>query len=122
MKQQGIPHFFYFFGLLPHLPIDLIFGTYPSPTPAKYQDFAKNWKTAMQEAYALANERSAKSIAKGRDYHDCKATFTGLKPGDRVLVRNLTPRGGPWKLRSFWEDKVYILVGRKGDNSPVYNL
>ena len=66
----------------------------------------------MQEAYALANERSAKSSAKGRDYHDRKATFTGLKPGDQVLVLNLTPRGCPGKLRSFWEDKVYTVIGR----------
>ena len=76
----------------------------------------------MQEAYALANEHSAKSLAKGRDYHDRKATFTRLKPGDWVLVHNLTPRGGPEKLWSFWEDKVHIVIGRKGDNSPVYDV
>ena len=76
----------------------------------------------MKEAYALANERSAKSLAKERDYHDRKATFTGLKPGDQVLVRNLTPRGGSRKLRSFWKDKLYIVVERKGDNSPVCDV
>ena len=53
MKQQGIPHFFLQFGHSPHLPIDLIFGTYPSSTPNKYRDFVKNWKTATKEAYAL---------------------------------------------------------------------
>ena len=67
----------------------------------------------MQEAYALANERSVKSLAKERDHHGRKATFTGLEPGDLVLVRNLTPRVGPGKLRSFWEDKVHIVIGRK---------
>ena len=76
----------------------------------------------MQEAYALGNNRSAESLAKGRDYHDRKATFMGLKPGDWVLVCNMTPRGGPGKLQSFWEDKVYIVIGRIGDNSPVYDV
>ena len=76
----------------------------------------------MQEAHALANERSAKSLAKGRDYHDHKATFTGLKPGDQVLLRNLTPGGGPGYLRSFWKDKMCIVIERKGDNSPVYDV
>ena len=59
----------------------------------------------MQEAYALENERSAKPLAKGRDYHGRKATFTGLKPGDRVLVCILTPKDDTKKLRSFWEEK-----------------
>ena len=45
-----------------------------------------------------------------------------MKPGDRILVRNLTPRGSPVKLWSFWEDKVYIVIGRKGDNSPVNDV
>ena len=77
-----------------HLPINLIFGTYPSSRPSKYQDFVKNWKTAMQKAYALANEHLAKSLPKARDYHDHKAKFTGLKRGDQVLWCNLTPRRG----------------------------
>ena len=45
-----------------------------------------------------------------------------MKPVDRILVRNLTPRGSLLKLRSFWEDKVHIVIGRKGDNSPVYDV
>ena len=121
-EATGYTPFFLHFDRSPHLPIDLIFGTYPSSTPTKYRDFVKNWKTAMQEAYALASEHSVKSLAKGRDYHDRKATFTGLKPGDQVLVRNLTPRGGPMKLRSFWEDNVYIVIGRKRDYNPVHDV
>ena len=80
-ETTGCSPFFLLFGRSLLLPIDLIFGTYPSSKPTKYRDFVKNWKTAMQEAYALANERSVKSLAKRRDYHDRKATFTGLKPG-----------------------------------------
>ena len=66
----------------------------------------------MQKAYALANEHLAKSLAKARDYHDHKAKFTGLKRGDQVLLCNLIPRRGHGKLRSFWEDKVHIVIGR----------
>ena len=42
-----------------------------------------------------------------------------LEVGDRVLVRNLTPRQAPHKLHSHWEDQVHVVVSRKED-SPVY--
>lgn len=67
----------------------------------------------MQEAYEIARQNAKKSSATGKKNYD-----KGLS---RVLVRNLTERGRPGKLRSFWEKEVHIVTQRMAD-SLVYEV
>ena len=66
-----------------------------------YPDYVKKWCQAMHQAYELAAKRSEKSQQQNKSSYDKTARSTVLQPGDRVLVRNVSERGGPGKLRSF---------------------
>ena len=109
------------FGRHPRLPIDLLLPTKHSEK-LSHTKYVQNWKTTMQEAYKIANQNSQKAHLQNKHQYDKKANFfTQLEKGDRVLVGNLTPRGGPGKLRSHWEEEVYVVVDQKGTN-PVYTV
>lgn len=74
----------------------------------------------MQEAYAIAMQNLKKSARRGQKNYNRRTWSSALEPGDHVLVRNLTPRGGPGKLRSYWEEAIHVIKERKGTESPVY--
>lgn len=76
----------------------------------------------MEEAYQLASKMARKRGDRGKERYDRKVHGAELDPGCRVLVRNLTEKGGPGKLRSFWEQKVHIVTQRKYPDSPVYEV
>ena len=103
------------------LPIDVIFSTERTAS-SNYSTYVKNWQATMKEAYALASKRSESLGPKGKKQYDRRVNSSVLQPGDRVLVRNLSKRGGPGKLRSYWEDTVHHVVDRKGEGSPVYEI
>ena len=52
----------------------------------------------MKDAYRIARERSDQRKAKDCERRNKGTVASALVPGDRVLLRNLTPRGGPGKL------------------------
>ena len=45
-----------------------------------------------------------------------------LEQGDRVLIRNMSERGGTGKMRSFWEEKVYVVVENINNKSITYKV
>ena len=75
----------------------------------------------MEEAYRIALSNSGKAASQAKHQYDKRVRTIELVAGDTVLVRNLTPRGGPGKLQSFWEQEIYRVVNKKGD-TPVYEV
>ena len=76
----------------------------------------------MEEAHGITAKKAGQCAARGRDRYNEKARSSDLQPGDRVLIRNFTEKGGPGKLCSFWEDKIYVIKNWKGPDSPIYEI
>ena len=81
----------------------------------------QNWQHDMKNAYQIAQQNAKKTAERGRESY--KKSLSGvLKPGDRVLVRNLTERGRLGKLRSHWEHVIHLVLERMGFQIPVYKV
>lgn len=76
----------------------------------------------MREAYDIASRNAEASGQKGKRQHDNRFLRAVLELGDRVLIRNLKEKGGPGKLRSFWEEEVHVVIRRMNNASPVYEV
>lgn len=87
-----------------------------------YEDYVCQWKEKMQEAYQIAAKNANKGAARGKANYDKKVWGRDLQLGDRVLLRNLTHRGGTGKIQSNWENQVFRVKMRKSDDSPVYQI
>ena len=80
------------------------------------------WKAAMMEAHKIAAAKAGHCASQNRESYNQRARSSALKPGDKVLVKNVLERGGPGNLRSFWEDKIHIVDSGKGLDSSVYEV
>ena len=118
----GYSPFFLLFGRHARLPIDIIFDTGQQSPATSHPEYVKKWRRAMEEAYAIARERAQNNANRNKRRCDAKPQSIELQPNDRVLVRNLSERGGPGKLRSYWEKEIHIVVSRRDKKSPVYTV
>ena len=119
----GYSPFQLMFGRPPRLPIDVMFSAATPEDNREYSAYVEEWKQATAEAHKKAQERTGKSALQSKKRYDqAKPTSLSLEKGDRVLVRNVRERGGPGKLRSYWENRVYEALERIAEDSPVYKV
>ena len=121
-ESTGYSPFYLIFGRHPHLPIDLVCNLKPLVENKSYPKYVAYWQSAMKEAYSIAASKCKAQGDKAKAFYDLKVRSSTLLPGDHVLIKNLSEHGGPGKLRSYWEDKVHVVVHRKSPDSPVYQL
>ena len=121
-EVTGFSPFYLLFGRSPRLPIDLLFGLTSDTGKADHRTYMEKWRCEMQEAYEIVKKNVRKSTERGKKHYDEKVKSSVLCPGDRVLVRNLTPRGGTGKLRNHWEETIHVVIRQVGEDIPVYEV
>ena len=108
--STGFSPFYLLFGRHPRLPINMIFNIDQPSSATSYSEYVQQWKQAMEEAYSIANHRSIATGEKNKAQYDLHAKSSDLHPNDRVLVRNLSEREGPGKVRSYWEKEIHHVI------------
>uniref|UniRef100_A0A8C5DDY6 Gypsy retrotransposon integrase-like protein 1 n=1 Tax=Gouania willdenowi TaxID=441366 RepID=A0A8C5DDY6_GOUWI len=109
------------FGRQPRLPVDLAFGLpLNGENLNSHSQYVQKLKSHLEEGYKLAVENSQKLMNRNKLRFDLQVTPSELRPGDRVLVRNVRLRG-KHKLADKWEPDVYIVV-KKAGTLPVYTI
>lgn len=121
-EVTGFSPFYLLFGRSPRLPVDLLFGLTPETGTADHKEYIKKWKEQMQEAYDITTKNTKKSAERNKRNYNNKVRSSVLSEGDRVLERNLTPRGGNGKLRNHWEDCIYKVIRQVGEDMPIYEV
>ena len=117
-STTGYSPYYLMFGRHPLLPIDMILDTNSTRSPKTHKQYIKGVVESMKEAYRIAQECTSKQ----QKYSQSRKKKKELEPveiGDRVLVRNVREKGGPGKLRSYWESSVYNVIHRKGGSEGV---
>ena len=109
-EVTGFSPFHLLYGRTPWLPVDMLFNLTSEHGDGNHNSYMEKWKQGMEEAYEITRENARKAAIRSKRHYDSKVKSSVLQPGDRVLVRNLTPRGGPGKLRNHWEDTVHTVV------------
>ena len=123
-KSTGFSPFYLLFGRRSVLPIDLAFEEVEvgqGVDRLTHKQFVEEWHRAMKEARELAGAKIEKSAEYNKKAYDKKAKAVDLVVGDHVLMKNVRERGGTGKLRSFWEETVFTIVGKR-ENLPVYKI
>ena len=100
-STTGYSPFYLLFGRNLRLPIDLLL-THDADETQRQTSYIAKWKKAMEEACKIAAERPSRRKEQDVKRRQRKIpSYTILQPGNRVLVHNLSERGGTGKICSY---------------------
>ena len=86
-----------------------------------HSDYIQNWQNAMKEVYSKIHQNNKILQRNSKSNYDKKIFGSTLTPGERVLLKNLSERGGTGKLKSYWENDIYEVVSCHPE-LPIYQI
>ena len=103
--------------------IDLILEPANKATQQTQSKFVNDCRSQLGQEYKIAStnlpSRKRKDIAR----HDSKVPLLAvLEKGDQVLIRDPSERNGTEKMRSFWENKVPVVIENLNSENITYKV
>ena len=100
------------FGRDGRLPVDFMFhiNTNNDIKNKSHSDYIQNCQNAMNEVCSNTHQNNKILQRNSNSNYDKKIFGSTLTPGERVLLKNLSERGGTGKLKSYWENDIYEVV------------
>lgn len=80
------------------------------------------WKGRTNQTYKIANQNTKHRRHQDKTKKDIKATLLPVQVGNRILVRDSTPREGSSKLKSFQGQEIYVLKEIKDPENLLYTM
>ena len=115
--------YFILFGRKPRMPFDLILEPINKTTQQTHPKFVDDWRNQMSQAYKIVSTNSSCRKREDIARHDSKGPLTAvLEKVDRVLIRNLSDRGGTRKMRSSCGDKVHVVIENLNSENITYKV
>ena len=110
------------FGRHPCLPVDYYFLTvsayeHSCHVPAYVMEVRRCFKEAYTETHLQTNCEAEKQ----KCYYDWAMSTVQLVPGNIVLMKNDTYQG-KWKVKHWWSETEYVVVGQVTDGVPAYEV
>jgi hypothetical protein len=90
-------------------------------SPVNDHSYVSGLQNRLKFAYSVALREAKKQGKKHKRYYDLRVREAELKPGDRVLVRNVGVRGKS-KLADRCEKDVYTILSQPTSGIPIYEV
>ncbi|KAL7870269.1 hypothetical protein SRHO_G00077660 [Serrasalmus rhombeus] len=118
-SSTGYTPSYLMFGQHVRTPLDVMLG-HPVDEQSTVEEWVRRHHDRLHYAYRRAGELTGRA-GQHQKKHDNQGLLGPLMVGERVLVRNVGPKG-QGKLANFWSSMPYVVTKQPNLDIPVYVL